>query len=42
MKGKILSVDHGEKTLATVNLRNSVISAFKEQVKSISVDIAVN
>jgi uncharacterized YigZ family protein len=42
MKGKILSVDHGEETLATVNLRNSVISAFKEQVKSISVDITVN
>jgi uncharacterized YigZ family protein len=42
MKGKILSVDHGEKTFATVNLRNSVISAFKEQVKSISVDITVN
>jgi uncharacterized YigZ family protein len=42
MKGKFLSVEHGEKTFATVNLRNGVISAFKEQVKSISVDITVN
>jgi len=42
MKGKILSMDHGEKTLATVNIRNSVIPAFKEQVKSISVDISVS
>lgn len=42
MKGKVLSMDHGEKTLATVNLRNSMVSAFKEQVKSISVDISVN
>jgi len=42
LKGKVLSMDHGEKTLATVNLRNSVISAFKEQIKSISVDILVS
>ena len=42
MKGRVLSVDHGEKILATVNLRNSMVSAFKKQVKSISVDILVN
>lgn len=42
MKGKVLSMDHGEKTLATVNLRNSMVSTFKEHVKSISVDISVN
>jgi len=34
--GKVINIDHGEKAFATVNIRNSMISAFKDQVKSIS------
>jgi len=42
LKGKIISVDQGEKVLAIVNIRNSMVATFKDQIKSISVDISVS
>lgn len=41
LKGKVISVDQGEKVFAVANIRNSMVSTFKEQIKSISVDISV-
>ena len=41
LKGKVISVEQGEKVLAVANIRNSMVSTFKEQIKSISVDISV-
>ncbi len=42
LKGKVISVNQGENVLAVVNIRNSMVSTFKDQIKSISVDISVN
>jgi uncharacterized YigZ family protein len=42
LKGKVISVDQGEKVLAVANIRNSMVSTFKEQIKSVSVDISVS
>jgi uncharacterized YigZ family protein len=41
LKGKVISVDQGEKVITIANIRNSMVSTFKEQIKSISVDISV-
>jgi uncharacterized YigZ family protein len=39
--GAVISVDQGEKVITIANIRNSMVSTFKEQIKSISVDISV-
>lgn len=42
LKGKITNIQQGENVSAVINIRNSMVSAFKEQLKSISVDISVD
>jgi len=42
LKGKVINVQQGENVLAVINIRNSMISVLKEQLKSISVDILIN
>ncbi len=42
LKGKIINIQQGENVSATVNIRNSMVSTFKEQLKSISVDILIS
>lgn len=42
LKGKIINIQQGENVSAVINIRNSLVSAFKEQLKSISVDILVD
>jgi uncharacterized YigZ family protein len=42
LKGKVISVNQRENVLAVVNIRNSMVSTFKDQIKSISVDILVS
>ncbi len=41
LKGRILSMDHGEKTRAVVHIRRSMVPALKESVKAISGDVLV-
>jgi len=41
-KGKILSMDHGEKVKAVVHIRCSMVSPLKEHIRAISGDIVVN
>jgi len=41
LKGKILSMDHGEKAQALVNIRSSLVPTFREHIKTISDSISV-
>lgn len=40
--GKVVNIDHGEQASATVNIRNSLILTFRDQIKSISSEIVVD
>jgi uncharacterized YigZ family protein len=42
LKGKVISVNQRDNVLAVVNIRNSMVPTFKDQIKSISVDILVS
>ncbi len=42
MKGRILSMDHGERAKALVHLRCSAVASLKESIRSISGDIVVS
>jgi uncharacterized YigZ family protein len=42
LRGKVVNIDHGEKAFATVNIRNSLILPFRDQIKSISCEISVD
>lgn len=41
LKGKVLSMDHGEKTKAVVRIRCSMVSPLRDHIKAISGDIKV-
>ncbi len=41
LKGRILSMDHGEKTRVVVHIRRSMVPALKESIKAISGDVLV-
>ncbi len=42
LKGKILSMDHAEKTRAVVRIRRSVVPSLEESIKAISGDIVTS
>lgn len=42
LKGKILSMDHGEKVKAVVHIRRSMVFPLEEHIRAISGDILVN
>jgi hypothetical protein len=42
LKGKILSMDHGEKVKVVVHIRCSMVFPLKEHIRAISGDIVVN
>ncbi|MGB9594822.1 MAG: YigZ family protein, partial [Candidatus Poribacteria bacterium] len=42
LKGKIVNIQQGENVSVIVNIRNSMVSSFKEQLKSISLDILID
>ena len=42
LKGKILSMDHGEKVKAVVHIRCSMVPPLEEHIRAISGDIVVN
>lgn len=41
LRGKVVNINHGEKAFATINIRNSQILSFNEQIKSISNEILI-
>ncbi len=41
LKGKILSMHHGEKTEAVVRIRRSMVPPLKERTRAVSGDIKV-
>jgi len=40
--GNVVNIDHGEQAFATVNIRNSLILPFMDQIKSISSEIVID